>query len=69
MLGSVWQEVPLERMREQKVLIIFTTSSMKRYTARFSPQGPWEFTLPNLDGSLSSHSFVLSIQGVESDQR
>jgi hypothetical protein len=30
MLGSVWQAVPLERMREQKVLIIFTTSSMKK---------------------------------------
>ncbi|MDQ0899408.1 hypothetical protein QFZ80_003236 [Paenibacillus sp. V4I7] len=29
-MGSVWQAVPLESMREQKVLIIFTTSSMKK---------------------------------------
>jgi hypothetical protein len=43
---------------------VFTTSSIVKLC--FSPQGPWGFTLPNLDGSMPLHSFVLSFQGVES---
>ena len=35
-------------------------------TAR-TPQDPWKFTIPWLDGSMPLHSFVTLIQGVETD--